>query len=145
MAAEKEELYRYFRFSPPFDKRHTDPKKNYGIGAATLYFAVIGEKGAISCTFSTNIYTPAVSRELKQKNSDLINKPIEAWSLDGHSRRPSDSKTYMKDCSTLGGECWCDGSGLVAQDEKLAEMLMEKGSDAVYEFLEKAYFEWGWI
>lgn len=133
-------------FKPAFDKRHDDPKKNYGIHGVDLAFYLLGEKGAIQFIVYTSWHLPHVQDELDSKPIDsrfpfLSHKPMAA-DLGYHSHKPmyEGQEHIMEDCPLLGwGKCYYDGSGLNA--EKVFKVLTEEGSDGVWKYLENYYNE----
>jgi hypothetical protein len=134
---------REIKISPAYDKRDPNPKKNYGIGSCRIFFIVIGPKGAITINFGTNWYLSTTIIEYKTKgiNHRIIDlekesEPLKAWSWDYHSKTPRyDGQHSLTNCDFLA--CYCDGSGLKA--ERYTEILLNGGSDKLFEELEKDY------
>lgn len=147
----KEKLERIVKFTPAFDKRDPDPKKNYGIGAVQCFMVLKGKGGAVHFTFYTGFYLPEVMKEQIAKHGvnafiyDFNQKPMYPMGADVgyHSYKPLDD--YQKDwkrdnCDWLDGEaCYGDGSALRA--EKFMEILIREGSDKIWELLEEDYYE----
>ena len=154
----KEKLKRQITISSAFDKRSEDSNKDYGIGSSRIFFAVIGKKGAITVNFGTNWFLPSTIKEYKEEGIyrnrltmppskeqsktkiDLIKvtEPIKAWSWDYHSKkRKFKGQTPLDNCEFTGGKCYCDGSCLRADD--YLKLLLDKGSNGVFEQLEKDY------
>lgn len=128
-----------------FDKRDPDPSKNYGIHGCEMRFVLTGDKGAVQFVLYTNWQLPHVTEELVEKGitnpRDLkyVLLPMPA-DLGYHSpkRRYKGQKVLTKSCPYLKGKpCYYDGSGLNA--EPVYQVLLEKGSDGVWEELEKYY------
>lgn len=71
-------------FSPAFDKRHTDPSKNYGIHGVNMRFVLTGEKGASQFLVYTNWHLPSVSKE---GWSDFMLEPMGA-DVGYHAKSP---------------------------------------------------------
>lgn len=130
-------------FSPAFDKRDSDPKKNYGIHGVTLTFYLIGEEGAVQFVVYTNWHLPHVEKEFDAKPMEsydpcLLYKPMAA-DLGYHSKRPIyDGQEPMTDeCHLLGGKCYYDGSSLNA--DPVFDRLRSEGSVGVWSALEEFY------
>ena len=62
-------LERITNFSPAYDKRDDDPKKNYGIGSVGCSMVLKGPKGAVHFTFGTGMHLPEVLEELAAKGT----------------------------------------------------------------------------
>jgi hypothetical protein len=169
-----EKLERIVKFTPAFDRRDPDPKKNYGIHGVTMRWVLKGEKGAVQFLVFTNWQLPHVTREQTEKmktekDVDLALRcfwqPMAA-DLGYHSKTPMyegqkpmgavdmkinpDESKEIADrfirtetgtftpCEYLdGAPCYYDGSGL--QAETVLQMLIEKGGEAVWEYMESCY------
>ena len=134
-------------FISAYDKRHDDPKKNYGISSVRFVFVVSGKNQAVTLMFGTNWYLPSTIKEYREVGLPNVGKidliasqePIKAWSIDSHSTKPlyKGQDSYGK-CSYLGDKkCYCDGSSLRA--EQYTQILLEKGSEGIFEELKKEY------
>jgi len=140
------ELKREVFFEAGYDKRNSDPKKDYGISAMKIRFVLSGDKGACQFLISTDWYLPNIQKE---KSNDFefnrlsrgINglKPS-GWDIGYHvltsqyeGQEPIDNK-----CEYLNGQpCFYDGSGL--QAEEFIPEFLAGGSDAVWKMLEERY------
>ena len=129
--------------TPAFDKRDSNPAKNYGFHGADMRFILTGDNGAVTFTIYTNWHLPHVDSELrnryrKQPQHDFMFKPDGA-DISYHSYTPRfEGQTDSGPCNYLGGKpCYCDGSGLQARP--LLEMLIAEGSEAVWKELEYWY------
>ncbi len=130
---------RIIEFSPAFDKRDDDPKKNYGIGAVKIRFVLKGKKGAIQFVVGTDWYLPHNQKEVGNSIRGGI-KP-DGWDVGYHSPKPIyEGQTSMGEaCQYLDGrDCYYDGSGLRA-DEWVEKYLLRGGSDAVWRAIEREY------
>jgi len=163
MASKKssEKLKREMIITPAYDKRNDDPKKDWGIGSCRIFFAVIGKKGAVTVNFFTNWFLPSTIKEYKEEgifrrtlDSDMLREQfktkidleadrpsISAGSWDYHSKKP----TYEGQLPTTGcnwldkSKCYGDGSCMRA--ERYLIILLEKGSNGIFEQLEIDYKE----
>ena len=143
------EFEKIVTFRPAFDKRNTNPKKNYGIHGVELRMVLRGPLGATQFLLYTNWHLPHVQSEqdkallLKQPGIDdvdlYIRHPFPAdrghhWSV------PIYNGQECRDCDLLpSGKCYYDGSGLNA--EQTYHALLEKGDAGVWADLEAYYHE----
>jgi hypothetical protein len=134
--------------SPAFDKRHSDPKKNYGIGSATLRMVLIGEKGATQFVLFTGWDLPHVAAEMMAKP---IHDPLDikvrfmpsGADVGCHSLLPlhEGQDRSQASCEYLGGRpCYYDGSALMSDDA--LKILLSEGSDGIWKYLEERYDDW---
>ena len=143
-------LKRKLVISEAYDKRHKDPSKNYGISACRIFFSVTGKDGAISVNFGTNWYLKSTVDEYKKGTTNTSgqplvadlekdSEPLSAYSWGYHSRvQKYEGQDKTEDCNFLNGDdCYYDSSCLKANDFK--DILLKKGSDGVFEQLEKDY------
>lgn len=136
------EFKKLIKFRPAFDKRSNQPNKDYGIGALTISFVLIGDGNAVSFTFSTGIYTEDVRRELQEKYKCADYNPFEPMGYDVsyHSSEPKYEGQSKTECEFTGlGYCYCDGSGIKA--EKYMNVLIEDGEESVWKMLEDYYYD----
>lgn len=130
------EFERIVTMSPAFDKRHTDPKKNYGIHGVDLRMVLKGPRGATQFLLYTGWHLPHVESELELKPCGL-SRPLPADRGYHWSEPRYEGQTSQK-CDLLpGGICYYDGSGLNA--EPLYHLLLTKGSEGVWKDLEDYY------
>ena len=137
-------LERIVWVSSGFDKRHTDPKKNYGIGACRITFVLKGAEGAVQFMIGTDWYPPVVQRERRQQRHDFDTrfdkiKP-DGWDVGYHSPKPMyEGQTPMeRSCELVaGGVCYYDGSGLRADD--WVEQFILGGTPWLWPQLETEY------
>lgn len=131
-------------FQPAFDKRTNDPKTNCGIHGVTIRFVLKGEHGAYQFVIYTNWQLPHVQLEMDSKPLNeipyMFHKPMAA-DVGYHACKPqyAGHKPTERHCDILGGECYYDGSSLYA--EKVFDMLLGGGSEAVWKHLEELYSE----
>lgn len=137
-------LTREIFFTAAYDKRAPEPSKNYGVHGVEMRWYLKGPEGAIQFVVFTNWHLPHVQQELDRKSfgefPHLSCHPQPA-DLGYHSRVPryEDQRPMDGECSVIegGGPCYYDGSGLRADD--VYRLLVEKGSEAVWQFLEEEY------
>ena len=136
----KEKLEREMTLSRAFDKRTSDPNTNYGIGAVICRMVLKGKGLAVQFVFSTGMYPKNVTKEWEGKPRHEFPGYM-AYDLGYHSRTPMyQGQGSIKDCHYMGGKpCYYNGSGCNAGP--VLDILLEKGSDAVWEELEKYWHE----
>lgn len=137
-------LERITEITPAFDKRHKNPSKNYGIHGVNLKFLVKGDLGVVQFLIYTNWQLPHVEDEMADKafskDANWIKAllyPIPA-DLGYHSPKPIYKDQRSMNCEYIaGGKCFYDGSGYNAK--KPYKIMVEKGGEAMWKFLEKYY------
>jgi hypothetical protein len=130
-------------FNPAYDKRHSDPSKDYGVHGVDIKFVLKGEKGVTQFLLFTNWQLPHITeKNLAKFNSPrdirLFFTPMPAG-LGYHSKEPlpyHDTPTST-DCEYTGGDCYYDGSGLNA--ERVYDVLLHEGDKGVWRELELYY------
>lgn len=129
-------MERLIEMAPAFDRRDSDPSKNYGIHGVEMRFVLKGPEGAVQFLLYTDWQLPHVARELKGKGHE--NRPMPA-DIGYHSPTPRyDGQTPRENCEYLGGKtCYYDGSGCWAYG--FFERLLEGGSDGLWKALECYY------
>ena len=127
---------------PPFDKRHSNPNKNYGIGGINLRCELIKNCRAVQFVAFLGIHLPHVTEELWH-NSKSIYNPFSGMDADVGYHSPTaqyeGQKPLQDDCPITKGLCYYDGSGLRA--EKWYKIFLEEGIDKIWEMLEIEYVE----
>jgi len=147
-------MERRVEFRPAYDRRDPDPKKDYGIHGVDIVFYVIGEKGAVQFGTSTGWLLPKTVIEdehvdwnnwhkynnMLSMHNQRLGYPM-PYDLGYHSKTPMYEDHPALDCDLLeeGGKCYYDGSGLNAY--AVFDVLVHKGSEGVYEYLENYYKE----
>lgn len=143
-------LERIIEFSPAFDKRDADPKKNYGIHGVELTFYLKGKRGVIQFKLFTNwmlphVHEETVNRLISKQYVSGINRldiccdfdPMPA-DLGYHSPIPIyEGQTKMSSCQFYAGGCYYDGSTLNAGP--VYDTLLREGSEGVWKRLEEYY------
>lgn len=134
-------MNRKINFRPAFDKRHPDPKKNYGIHGMEIAFLLVGELGATQFVLYTAWHLPHVRREAEAWPRWMLEP--KGYDIGYHSPKPMyEGQTAMGeegDCQYVpaGCKCYYDGSSLMA--EPVMETLIAEGDEAVWKRLEQDY------
>ena len=126
-------------FTPAYDKRHSDPSKNYGIGSVRCLMVLKGKKGAVHFSFGTGMYFPETHREWLVKFPDHDPVRYMGHDVGYHSptRRYKDQLKSQEKCDWINKPCYCDGSALRA--DEWMNILVRKGSKKIWEMLEEDY------
>jgi hypothetical protein len=141
---------RIVELAPAWDRRHADPKKNYGIHGVELKMVLKGPEGAVQFVVYTNWHLPHVTAEhhLKTQGGDVSDvalsvryDPLPA-DVGYHSPHPmyEGQEPISTTCPYVDGPCYYDGSGLRASDW-FESKLLPGGSDAIWAALEEDYRE----
>ena len=141
------QLQHITEWEPAYDKRDSDPSKNYGIHGMVLRFLVKGSNGVVQFIIYTNWHLSNVQKELDNEkyskdSLDHIGCHPMGADIGYHSYTPlyegQDILPYP--CKYLGNvSCYYDGSGF--QAEKLLKQFITVGDDVVWQTLEKKYME----
>lgn len=138
-----EKLKKEYKVGLPFDRRHPDDSKNYGIHGLDIWFILKGEKGAVQYGVTFPVYLPHVAKELQAKGKTLDR--IYGFDVGYHARMPQyEGQTIMADCDlTPEGKCFYDGSSLRASDwtEQIFSVVGEKPEKLLWEKLYTEYVE----
>jgi len=127
---------RITEWTPAFDKRGNDTKKDYGIHCMDLRFVLKGPKGAVQFLIFTSWYLPTIE---KSEWPASMFKPIPA-DVGYHSPVPQYEGQGVIDtvCPYVeGGACYSDGSSLLA--DIVFDIFVEHGEEAMWQELEKEY------
>jgi hypothetical protein len=133
---------REIQFDPAYDKRHSDPAKDYGIHGLTIRWFLRGPKGMIQFVLYSNWHLPHVEVEQRRKVGYHIHglcKPLPA-DIGYHSPKPMyDGHAQTSgDCEFVeGGKCYYDGSSLNA--EAYFDTLVRDGCEALWTKMEEYY------
>ena len=129
-------------FSPSEDLRDPDPLQNCGVVSPKIRFTLVGPNGAVAFICAPQWYPRHCTKQNARQRADFGNPKNwpTGWDLGFHSYEPRYEDHIQRDCDLLeGGHCYPDGSGLNAIP--LVEILITKGSDGVWEYLENYYKE----
>jgi hypothetical protein len=136
---------RIVEMTPAFDRRNSDPSKNYGIHGVELRMVLKGERGATQFLLYTNWQLPHVTREFDERKPfrsefpHLMCHPLPA-DLGYHSPVPLyQGQEKMSACEYVEGGCYYDGSSTNA--ERIYNVLLREGSAGVWRELEAYYNE----
>lgn len=129
----------------PFDRRHEDPKKNYGIHGFDIWFILKGPKGATQFMFSIHSFLPHIEREERPKwiakGSDY-KKTISGYDVGYHSLIPQYEDHAESNCDLFPGQkCYYDGSSLLADKwvQEIFSIRDKHPDERVWEMLEEEY------
>lgn len=133
------EFEKIVQISPAYEKLHSDPKKNYGIGACRMFFILKGPKGAVQFQIGTHWHVPSAREHLHKFGNfqKVLDAPISGWDVGYHSPKPMFEEQPSRKCDVLGGECYYDGSSLRADD--WLEPFIAGGTDWLWKHLEGEY------
>jgi hypothetical protein len=134
-------LTRSVSWTPAYDKRHTKPEKNYGIGSLEIWWHVSGPEGTIQFHLMTGIHLSEVREELKKDLGifEIVTRPLPA-SLGYHSRTPmyEDHHVLKKECELLEGDpCYYDSRFGAAQ--AAYEYFISHTEEEFWQYLEDYY------
>jgi len=120
----------------PYDQRHSNPNRDYGIHGMDLKMVLHKDNLAVQFVASLPVYLPHVARELASKGN-IGYCPFEGMgtNVGYHDDRPHYEGQPEMDCDILeGGKCYHDGSSLRAE-EWYTEFL-KGGPDVIWAKLE---------
>jgi hypothetical protein len=125
---------------PAYDKRHSDPCKNYGIHACELLFILKGEKATITFLLYTGWHLPNVTQEFLERFDHTIYKPTPA-DIGYHSTVPmyEGHEPMDKVCEFIGSPCYTGGSSI--DSDEFYDELLKKGSKGVWRKMKEYYRE----
>lgn len=130
--------FKVIEWTPAYDKRDPDSKKNYGIHGMNLRFMFIGPKGATQFLIYTNWMLPQ-NREVENMVPLSLAEPLPA-DVGYHAYVPQyeDQNALTQSCEYLGGKpCYYDGS--VLQAEELFDEFVANGEEVIWTRLRKLY------
>ncbi len=130
--------------SGAFDKRHADPKKDYGISACRIRFVLKGPLGATQFVVGTDWYLPSIQRAHRQRDHDSAVRfdriQPEGWDVGYHAPEAQYEGQPDMECDLMeSGRCYYDGSSLRADD--WVPKFIEGGTDWLWAELQKEYEE----
>ena len=134
-------MERIIEFSPAYDKRHSDPNKNYGLGAVRIQFILKGSLGAMQFVLGTDWYPKEQQESFRLKDAErgwFGGQPL-PLGIGYYSPVPRyGGQNPMGPCKYLDGRvCYYDGSAL--QAGPIRDALLERGDAGVWQALEEWY------
>ncbi len=136
---------RIVEITPAWGSKDPTELERFGIHGCNLIMVLKGNKGAVHFVLYTQFHFKHIEDSLLKRGDpqSFLPQPLD---LGYHSKKPLyKGQTIMNDsCEYLNGKpCYYDGSGLNAK--RIYDVLLEKGSEGVWEELEKYYYEtFGW-
>ncbi len=124
-------LQRIIKFKPAFDKRDSEPSKNYGIHNMEMFMVLKGPLGAISFTVYTGWYLEHLDiKDFKPQGGCICyHSP--------HAQYEDQSISEAK-CEFLDNKpCYCDCSYIAA--DYLFHKFVAEGEDTVWIELQNRY------
>ena len=124
---------------PPYDERHPDPSKNYGIHGTDFKMVLGKDRQYMQFVAFLPVYLPHVSQELWEKPIRTYNA-FEGMGADVgyHDIKPHyEGQSVTKDCYLTGGDCYYDGSSL--QAHAWYKEFLEFGIDHIWQKLEERW------
>jgi len=132
-------MERITEFEPAYD----NTAKGGGLHGINIRFILRGEHGAVQFLIFTNWRPKQATKRLRAEMSPsnyFLFEPMPA-DVGYHSKVPRyEGQHAMENCvyvQTPDGKCYYDGSTLHA--EQVYDILLEKGSEGVWEYLGKYY------
>jgi hypothetical protein len=122
---------RILQITMPWDRRNSDPKKNYGVGGMSFRMVYLKNNNAVQFTFCIPFYLPEVIKEWESKGYE--NKEGMGMNVGYHAEKPQyEGQSRMDNCDILSCPCYYDGSSLRA-DEWYKKFLYKRDA-----------FDWAW-
>ncbi len=127
---------RIVEVTPAWDRRHDDPKQNYGIGGCDLRFIYRVGNRAVQFVMATGWFLPHV-QDITRKWASY---PA-AHDIGYHSPVPmhEGQEPIHDNCPYTGGVCYYDGGTLAAQ--RFMDCLIAEGHEALWKMLENQFEE----
>ena len=103
---------------PAYDKRHSDPNKNYGIHGMDNYYILVKDQKAVQFVLYLPVHLDHVAKELSENHKLDSYNPFEVLAADVgyHSPYPLyEGQSPMESCKIIDCPCYYDGSGLHAE------------------------------
>ena len=133
------ELEKWIDWYPAWDKRNTDPAKNYGVHGVEIVWYVKGPKGGVSFSIYTNWMLPHLRKKWDEYEKVMFME-AKGMDLSYHAKVPQyEDQTSIQGCKLTDGPCYYDGSTLNAGP--VFELLVAKGGEAVWEYLVDYYHQ----
>jgi len=131
-------LERIVEFTAAYDKRSTDPTKNYGVHGVNMRLILKGPRGAVHFLLHTNWHLPHLAKEWQDHPHFFKPNPAEVGYHSPVPLNEAQTEPSAATCDYLdGAPCYCGGSALAANDAFAA--LVERGSAGIWGYLEDYY------
>lgn len=129
------EFKRIVDVHPAYDERY----KQFGIGSCSINFTIKGTKGAATFSLFTNWFLPHVREELVLNGtfSKKYSKPIGSEVCYHSYTRMCENDLLSEHCKVLNTTCY-SGADFILCDQYV-DILIEKGTEGMYEKLEEFY------
>lgn len=133
----KSDNEKFVRFQAGFDKRSSDPNKNYGVsGMRITFFYGNSKDGFVQFVILTDWYPTCMKNEAKGMQERLAGIYPMAADVGYHSPVPHYDDQSQMECDLMEqGHCYYDGSGLHA--DRVMNILRDEGDEAVWKHLEE--------
>jgi len=137
----KSDNEKFVRFQAGFDKRDSDPNKNYGVsGVRITFFYGNPVDGYVQFVILTDWYPTCMKNEARGMQERLAGIYPMAADVGYHSPKPFYDNHMKMECDMMEqGHCYYDGSGLHA--EHVMKKLLDEGDEAVWKHLEEYWDE----
>lgn len=123
----------------PFDKRHSDPKQNYGVHSLDIWFILKGPKGVVQYAVNFPVYLPHIDT-----SNFTWHQKIRGFDVGYHSPTPMYDDQPSMACELIeGGKCYYDGSSLRAVEwtEIIFKTTGKQPEEVLWKMLEDEYYE----
>ena len=133
---QEEQFERIVKITPAYDNR----SKGCGTGACTMFMVLKGGKGCVTLSVSTGWHLRCT---MEWKETCIQKWGIESWEPMGMAVsycsyvKLHDWQEGREDCGWLG--CTCYGESCYSCSDEPFELLLTKGSEAVFEWLTTFY------
>jgi hypothetical protein len=137
----KECYEKIITFYPAWDRRNSDPGKDYGIHGVGLRIVLVGKRGAIELIVFTNWMLPHVQQDLNKNFFDHLSCGPYPVDVLIHSKKPTDLNEAPRSKCVYLGKDKCYANSKHQYTKEVWDTLLYKGSEGVWEHLLKIYKE----
>jgi hypothetical protein len=116
----------------PFDMRHQESDKDYGVGGLVVTFILVGDMGAIQYSVGFPCYLPHVK----------LSGQITGYDVGYHAKKPQYEGQGKRDCDLFDlGYCYYDGSSLLADKwtNEIFSIIGQQPENIIWNKLEEEY------
>lgn len=126
----------------PFDRKHKEPSKNYGIGGLIITYVLQGPKGSVQFQLGVGVFLP----HIEDFRPDGDCGRFSGYDVGYHSPKPmfEGQMPLTHECEYVeGGKCYYDGSSLraVGWTKELFSIRGESIEPHLWAKLEEEYKE----